>query len=575
MRLIIQFIRKEYKKYLIIAGLLLTVDLSQVVIPIFTKGALDAISAGSQSLVIRNGVYILLVAILIIIMRYVYQYLLRSLTLSLDYDIKTALYNKYLQLSKNYLSQAEIGDLMARVTNDTSAVRSFMIMGLLGITDIFFLGVTTFISMVSMNARLALIVISPLLLLIPLTLNFGTKVHVYFKKVQDLFGEMTVRIREAISGIRVIKAFVREDFYLGLFASVNEKYIKENLKLVKLDGFFDPTISLLVNIATLNLIIFGGIFAVRNTVDIGTVGAFFQYIQTLVWPMLAVGFSVSLFQRARASVDRIQEILSLEIEIKDENPVNISTLNGQITISNLSFTYEQNGSKILDEVSLNIPQGTLTGITGPPGSGKTTLLNLILRIYDPPEGTVKIDKIDVRKIPLSVIKNQIAYVPQEPFLFSDSILNNIKFARPDATDEEIIEATKIADIYKDILSFPEGFETIVGEQGITLSGGERQRVSIARAIITKRPIMIFDDSLSAVDIETERNIIRNLKEVLSKYHITTLIVSQRVSALSVLDRVIVMVNGKVIEDGSPDSLIKKKGYYSHLYRKQLLEGIET
>ena len=575
MKIILKFFKKEFKLYALIISLLLIVDSSQVIIPIFTKRAIDAIANSNKSLILKNGLYIIIISAAIIAIRYFYNYILRYLTLKLDYDIKISLFNKYLNLPKKLIQQSEIGDLMAKVTNDTTAVRFFLIMGFIGIIDIFFLGITTFVSMFIMNAKLTLIVILPLLILIPITLNFGKKIHLYFRKVQDLFGEMTVRIREAIGGIRVIKAFVRENFYLNLFMNINEQYLKENLKLVKLDGFLDPTINLLINVSMFNLLVFGGLFFIRNKADIGTIVAFFQYIQTLAWPVMAVGFSIALYQRAKASLNRIEEALNIKPEIIDAHPKQIESLKGNITINKLSFKFEEDENFILKDVSVEIDQGTLVGITGPPGSGKTTLLNLIMKIYNTKRNTINIDRVDVFDIPLKLFKEQIAYVPQEPFLFSDSILNNIKLAKENATTEEVEQASKIADIHKDILNFPRSYETIVGEQGVTLSGGERQRVSIARAIITKRPIMIFDDPLSAVDTETERNIIQNLKEFFRDNKITAIIVSQRISALSILDKVIVIANGKILEQGKPDELLNKNGYYHHLYRKQLLEGIEV
>ena len=575
MKIILKFFKKEFKLYALIISLLLIVDSSQVIIPIFTKRAIDAIANSNKSLILKNGLYIIIISAAIIAIRYFYNYILRYLTLKLDYDIKISLFNKYLNLPKKLIQQSEIGDLMAKVTNDTTAVRFFLIMGFIGIIDIFFLGITTFVSMFIMNAKLTLIVILPLLILIPITLNFGKKIHLYFRKVQDLFGEMTVRIREAIGGIRVIKAFVRENFYLNLFMNINEQYLKENLKLVKLDGFLDPTINLLINISMFNLLVFGGLFFIRNKADIGTIVAFFQYIQTLAWPVMAVGFSIALYQRAKASLNRIEEALNIKSEIIDAHPKQIESLKGNITINKLSFKFGEDENFILKDVSVEIDQGTLVGITGPPGSGKTTLLNLIMKIYNTKRNTINIDRVDVFDIPLKLFKEQIAYVPQEPFLFSDSILNNIKLAKENATTEEVEQAAKIADIHKDILNFPQSYETIVGEQGVTLSGGERQRVSIARAIITKRPIMIFDDPLSAVDTETERNIIQNLKEFFKDNKITAIIVSQRISALSIFDKVIVIANGKILEQGKPDELLNKNGYYYHLYRKQLLEGIEV
>jgi len=407
MKIILKFFKKEFKLYALIISLLLIVDSSQVIIPIFTKRAIDAIANSNKSLILKNGLYIIIVSAAIIAIRYFYNYILRYLTLKLDHDIKISLFNKYLNLPKKLIQQLEIGDLMARVTNDTTTVRFFLIMGFIGIIDIFFLGITTFVAMFIMNAKLTLIVILPLLILIPITLNFGKKIHLYFRKVQDLFGEMTVRIREAIGGIRVIKAFVRENFYLNLFMNINEQYLRENLKLVKLDGFLDPTINLLINISMFNLLVFGGLFFIRNKADIGTIVAFFQYIQTLAWPVMAIGFSIALYQRAKASLNRIEEALNIKPEIIDTHPKQIESLKGNITINKLSFKFGEDENFILKDVSVEIDQGTLVGITGPPGSGKTTLLNLIMKIYNTKRNTINIDRVDVFDIPLKLFKEQI------------------------------------------------------------------------------------------------------------------------------------------------------------------------
>ncbi len=555
--------------------MLTLVDFSQVIIPIFTKKAVDAIGKKNIHLIVQYGIYVLLVAGGIIIIRYTYNYILRKLVLKLDFELKTALFDKYLSMHKSYFEKQEIGDLMARVTNDTRAVRMFLIMGFLGGMDIILLGVTTFIMMFLMSPRLSIFVSLPLFLLIPLALNFGHKIHRYFKRVQGLFGEMTVRVREAISGIRVIKAFTRENFYLKLFDSVNENYLRENMKLVKLDGFLDPAIDFLINTSLFILILWGGILVIKNRITIGTLVAFSQYINTLAWPMMAIGFTISLMQRARASLGRIEEVLQAEPEIKDINPVPVNSLKGKIEVKNLSFKYPNSDNDILKNVSLNVNPGELVGITGTTGSGKTTLLEILLRIYNPPKSTVFIDGIDILQIPLKILKKSVAYVPQEPFLFSDTLLENIRLGKSSATMEEIEEAVRIAAIKKNIELLPDKFETLVGEKGITLSGGERQRIAIARAVITKRPIMLFDDPLSAVDTDTEKEIIRNLKKYLKENHITAIITSQRVSALTVMDRIVVMHGGRIIEQGSPQKLYNKKGYYYHLYRKQILEGIES
>ncbi len=388
-----------------------------------------------------------------------------------------------------------------------------------------------------------------------------------------IFAEMTVRVREVIGGIRVVKAFVREEYYLRLFKNVNEQYLFENLKLVKLDGFLDPTINFFINFSLVNLVIFGSIFVIKNSVQIGTVVAFFQYILTLAWPVMAIGFSIALTQRARASLGRINEIL--DITEREEERKNYVDLKGNIVIKDLSFSYEDSNRRVLDGVSMNIRSSELLGITGLPGSGKTTLINLLLRIYEPEAGKIYFNGYDITQLQLNVMRSQITFVPQEPFLFGDTILNNLKIGRENATFEEVQNAAEVAQIHDDILKFPNGYDTIVGEQGITLSGGEKQRISIARAILANKSFMVLDDPLSAVDIDTERQIIKHLKDFLKENNTTALLVSQRVSALLAADHIAVFEQGRVIEYGTPDELMEKKGYFYHLYKRQLLEETEV
>ncbi len=575
MKTVFSFIKREIKWYIPIIVMLILVDLSQVIIPLFTKMAVNAITQGNVEMIVRYGLYILTVAIIIITIRYTYNYILRKLVLKLDFELKTSLFRKYMTMPKSYFEKQEIGDLMARVTNDTRAVRMFLIMGFLGGIDIILLGVTTFVMMFAMSAKLAILVSIPLILLIPLALNFGHKIHRYFKNVQSIFGEMTVRVREAISGIRVIKAFTRESFYLKLFENVNERYLRENMNLVKLDGFLDPAINFLIDTSMFILILYGGSLVIRDKISLGTLVAFSQYIGTLAWPMMAVGFTISLLQRARASLSRINQVLEKKPEIRDQKPLHIGKLNGKIKIENLTFTYPNMHFPVLKNILLEIKPGELLGVTGPTGSGKTTLLELIIRVYNPPKETIFIDEYDILDIPLKTLRNNIAYVPQEPFLFSDTIKENITLGKKDATQEEIEEAIRIAAIKKMVESLPGKLETIVGEKGVTLSGGERQRIAIARAVITKRPLILFDDPLSAVDTDTEKEIIKNLKEYLKSNKITAIITSQRVSALSVTDKIAVISQGKTIEIGSPEELVTKRGYYYHLFRKQILEGMKT
>ncbi|MGB9832197.1 MAG: ABC transporter ATP-binding protein, partial [Caldisericum exile] len=497
----------------------------------------------------------------------VYQSLLRKAVLSFDYELKNKIFENFVFFKRKVLEKFEIGDLMSRVTNDTQAVRMFLIMGFLAIIDVFVLGITTFVFMARMNLKLTIAVSLPLLFLFPLALNFGTKIHKIYKRINMIFADMSVRVRELVNGIRVIKAFVKEQYFTRIFHNVNQEYLKENMRLVKLDGFFDPIVNFMINTANLILIFYGGILYIKGIVGMGTIAAFFQYIETLTWPMMAVGFSIALYQRATASLSRIEEVLN---QPKEKLGKLISNID-RIHIKDLSFSFDGN-IEVLKGISLNINKGEVIGITGAPGSGKTTLINLLLKIVDAKRGSIYYDGVDINDISFESIKKIFAYVPQEGFLFSDTIHNNIKVGNPDATRDEIENVAKVACIYDDIMTFKDGFDTIVGEQGITLSGGERQRIAIARALLTKRPYLILDDALASVDFKTENNIIRNLEEYFIKNGLTVIMTSERLSSLLIADRIFVLVDGRIIEEGTFNELIAKEGYFYHLYRKQLLEA---
>ncbi|BAL81102.1 ABC transporter ATP-binding protein [Caldisericum exile] len=567
MKTLKDYFRKEFFRYVAIVTLLIVVDFAQVYLPQFTKSAIDSISVKNTTNLFKYSIYILVLSFGIVSLRFLYQSLLRKAVLSFDYELKNKIFESFVFFKRKTLEKFEIGDLMSRVTNDTQAVRMFLIMGFLAIIDVFVLGLTTFIFMMRMNLKLTLAVSVPLLFLFPLALNFGTKIHRIYKRINMIFADMSVRVRELVNGIRVIKAFVKEQYFTKLFHNVNQEYLKENMQLVKLDGFFDPIVNFMINAANLVLIFYGGLLYIKGVVGMGTIAAFFQYIETLTWPMMAVGFSIALYQRATASLSRIEEVLN---QPKEKSGRLITDIE-RIHIKDLHFSFDDN-VEVLKGISLNISKGEVIGITGAPGSGKTALIHLLLKIVDAKKGSIFYDGIDINSISFESIKRIFSYVPQEGFLFSDTIYNNIKIGNPDATREEIENVAKVACIYDDIMSFKDGFNTVVGEQGITLSGGERQRIAIARALLTKRPYLILDDALASVDFKTESNIIKNLEEYFIKNGLTVIMISERLSSLLIANRIFVLVDGKIIEEGTFNELISKEGYFYHLYRKQLLEA---
>lgn len=560
------YFKREFLRYFAVIVLLVVVDVAQVYLPQFTRLAIDSISSKNIANLVKYAIYIIIFSVAIVSLRFLYQSLLRAAVLRFDYELKNRIFESFIFFKRKIFEKFEIGDLMSRVTNDTQAVRMFLIMGFLAIIDVFVLGLTTFVFMMRMNVKLTLAVSIPLLFLFPLALNFGTKIHKLYRRINMIFADMSVRVRELVNGIRVIKAFVKENYFTRLFKNVNQQYLMENLKLVKLDGFFDPIVNFMINLANFILIFYGGILYIKGNVDMGTIAAFFQYIETLTWPMMAVGFSIALYQRATASLSRIEEV----INIKKERDGKLIDKVDKIEVKNLHFSYDGN-IEILKGITLSINKGEIIGITGSPGSGKTTLINLLLKVIDAPKNSIFFDRVDINNISFESIKKLFAYVPQEGFLFSDTILNNIKVGNPNATREEIEYVAKVACVYDDIIALKDKFDTVVGEQGVTLSGGERQRVAIARALLAKRPILILDDALASVDFKTESCIIRNLEEHVKKNKITVILISERLSSLLIANKVFVLVDGTIIEEGSFNKLVEKQGYFYHLYRKQLLE----
>ncbi len=510
----------------------------------------------------------------------IFQFLTRWIVIGIsreiEFDLRNDLFRHLEKLSYSYYQRTRTGDIMARATNDLNAVRMLLGPAIMysANTIVFTAGALVF--MLSISPKLTLYAFLPLPLVSITVQYFGKQIHERFEKIQAMFSEISARAQENFSGARVIRAYVQEEPEIAAFETSNCEYIHRSLKLVRLMGMLWPTLETMLGMAIVLVLWLGGREVLRGQMTVGGFVAFNTYMVQLTWPVIALGWVINIFQRGTASMGRINEILVEQPEIEDSASVKAKVagggaratqIRGEIEFRGLNFAYD--GAPVLHNINLKIPEGSSLAIVGPTGSGKTTLVSLIPRIYDTAPGSVLIDGKPVREFSLEALRRQIGFVPQETFLFSETIRENIAFGEADATEEEIRSAAEAANIAQDIEEFPERYRTLVGERGITLSGGQKQRTAIARAIIRNPRILILDDALSSVDTHTEDKILNHLREVMQGR--TTIFISHRVSTVRNADRIAVLHAGRIVELGTHDELLARNGYYSDLYNKQLLE----
>ena len=526
----------------------------------------------------------------------VFQFLTRWVVIGvsrdIEFDLRNDLFERLEGLSYSYYQRHRTGDIMARATNDLNAVRMLLGPAIMysANTMVYTAGALAF--MIAINPRLTLLTFLPLPAVSIVIQTFGRRIHERFERIQAMFSDISARAQENFSGARLIRAYVQEEAEIRAFERENKEYIRRSLKLVRLMGMLWPTLELMLGCAVVLVLWLGGreVLAGQSTftrltslvpgfhgvtttlkldgsMSVGQFVAFSTYMMQLTWPIIALGWVINIFQRGTASLGRINEIMQDRPEIQDAPRAKPLEIVGEIEFRNLSFRYDE--KEVLHDVNLRIAAGTSLAIVGPTGSGKTTLVSLIPRIYDAEEGTVLIDGRSIREYALESLRRNIGFVPQETFLFSDRIRENIAFGVDSATDSEIHAAADAANIAADIESFPEGYETLVGERGITLSGGQKQRTAIARALIRNPRILILDDALSSVDTHTEDKILNHLRDVMKGR--TTIFISHRVSTVRNADRIAVLHGGRVVELGTHEALLALNGYYSDLYNKQLLE----
>ena len=490
----------------------------------------------------------------------------------IEYDLKNEIYNHYQVLSLAFYRRHNTGDLMNRATEDVSRVRMYLGPGIMYTINTVVLFILVICAMLTVNVRLAIWSVLPLPVLAVIIYYVNNNINFRSEKIQERLSALSSFVQENFSGIRIIKSYVRESHARKNFAIESEDYKTHSMELVKVQALFYPLMLLLVGLSNIITIYVGGLEVMKGTITAGNIAEFLVYLNQLTFPVMALGWVTSLIQRAAASQKRINEFLHQQPEIKSPD-VPKRTINGYINFKNVSFTYPDTGIQALKDVSFTAQPGQLVAIIGRTGSGKSTIANLIMRMYDTTGGEILVDDIPVKQLNLNGYRSQIGVVPQDVFLFSDTIANNIAFSA-DTLDMVMVEqAAKNAAVYHNIIELEKGFETLIGERGITLSGGQKQRVSIARAIVKQPQIMIFDDCLSAVDTRTEEEILNNLGNIMRGK--TSIIIAHRISTIKNADKILVMDNGHIIEQGSHDDLMDQKGAYFELYEKQLLEEEET
>lgn len=565
----------KHKKYYIIGVIwLILIDAVQLLVPQIIRRLTDDLV--SQALdydrIIIYSALILGTGLFIGLGRYFWRIYLIGSSREIEYGLRNKLFNHLLTLSSRYFNTHKTGDLMAHATNDINAIRMALGPGTIMIVDSFFLLIFSLVMMVrTTNLRMTAISIFTMPIIMVLVTRFGKLIYKKFRSVQEAFSSLTDVTQESFSGIRVIKSFVQENLVSENFRRVNQDNLDKNLDLVKVHGGFHPLLQLISSISYLIIIFYGGREVIYNRITLGDFVAFNSYLGLLIWPTRALGMVINVLQRGAASMDRLNEIFDESSEIKEtENPVHLDQLSGDINFQNVSFKYPNSNYKALEDISFHLKKGKTLAVTGRTGSGKTTLANLILRLYDVESGSILIDNHHIRDLSLKTIRESIGFVPQDNFLFSQSIRDNIALSHENGvSEEEIIQSSKHAQLYDNIMDFPNKFDTIIGERGVTLSGGQKQRLSIARALIKKPSVLIMDDSLSAVDTETEEKILRNIDKVTKD--ITTIIISHRVSTIKHADEIIFLDEGRVVERGTHNELLNLKGEYFELYERQLLE----
>ena len=536
--------------------------------PLMIRGAVDALQDRGANLFVRYGLYLVALSLAKGVFQYWMRVILIGVSRDIEYDLRNDLFAHLVWLSPDYYERTRTGDIMARATNDLNAVRMMLGPGLMYWTETSLTFALAIAIMIRFDWRLAMFSLLPAPAVSLSVIYFGRRIHARFERIQAMFSDISSRVQENLSGVRMIRAFAQENAELRRFKQLNQQYIAQNLKLVRIQGFFQPLLEALIGLTFLVVLWMGGRQVLLGRISLGSFVMFNTYMGMLVWPMIALGWVINLMQRGSASLNRINQIQHEAPSIQAPAAAKpLQAVRGEIEFRDVSVDYG-NGSA-LARIDLRIYEGTTIAVVGHTGSGKTTLVSLVPRLMDPTYGRILLDGADLRELDPAAVRRQIGFVPQETFLFSATVSENIAFGVEGATAAEIRSAAEIAGLAADIEGFPEGYNTMVGERGITLSGGQKQRTAIARAILRNPRILILDDALSSVDTLTEERILNHLADVMRGR--TVILISHRVSTVRQADRIVVLETGSIVEQGTHTELMDMGGYYASLSQKQMLE----
>ena len=549
----------------------------QLLPPWVLKYAVDDLTAGvTRAKLAAYAAIMLGIALAGAVTRYYMRLILIGASRHVEYDIRNAFFARLLLMPLGYYQARRTGDLMSRATNDLNAVRMMVGPAVMYTTNTLLVFVVAIGVMLSIDVRLTLLALIPLPFVSVAVRYFGAAIHRRFEAIQAQLSELSAVVQENLSGVRVVRAYSQESHEIDRFRAANQEFVDRNRVLIRLQGLFFPSMTFFLGLGSLLVLWLGGDAVIRGRITLGEFVAFNSYLAMLSWPMIAFGWVTNILQRGMASWGRMLEVMDAVPEIADSDVTERGRtlrVTGDIRIENLSFTFPGSSTPVLYGVSLHIPAGTTAAFVGGTGSGKSTLISLLPRLHQPPPGTILVDGVDVREIPIATLRAAIGFVPQEPFLFSDSLAENIAFGRvvePASERQAIIDrAAAIARLDKDVAEFRDGYGTVIGERGITLSGGQKQRTAIARALFIDPPVLVLDDALSAVDTYTEDEILGRLKEVMRER--TAMIVAHRVSTVRHADQIFVLDRGRIAERGTHDELVAREGIYASMYRKQLLQ----